>query len=112
MGEKALHVCKTLRRPRWKFLAGCGWGDSNVGEVIAIRYEPGLTVLATASKHRRINPIATRLTVEFMDGVYFRHAERIVDRALFEISESSVIQYWGRMITEAQGGKKCRPSVS
>jgi hypothetical protein len=91
----------TLRRPEWQFLAGFGWAEGNVEEVVAVRFGPNETVIAKAQSPA-LKDAGTRLTIELMCGRSMRRAAKEIKEPLPYLTEASLVQHWGRMITAAQ----------
>ena len=90
-----------LRRPEWKFLAGFGWAEGNIEEVVAVRYGPKETVIAKASSPA-LKEAGTTLTVEMMHQGDLRIASKMLKEPLPYLTEASLVQHWGRMVTAAQ----------
>lgn len=96
----------TISKPRWEFIhATCGWAHGDIKEVVAVRFGPDGTFLGRAScptdgdKYRG----TTELSVEYVTQYrQFRRIVKTIDKKLRWISEASLTQYWGRMITAAK----------
>ena len=91
----------SLRRPEWQFLAGFGWAEGKVTEVVAVRFGPKETVIAKASSPA-IPDAGTTMTVELMCGNSMRRASKFLKEPLPYLTEASMVQHWGRMVTAAQ----------
>jgi len=99
----------SIRRPEWQFLAGFGWAEGNIEEVVAARYGPKETVIAKASSPA-LPDAGTTLTVTFVHQGYLRVASKQLKEPLPYLTEASMVQHWGRMVTAAQEWPWNRPS--
>lgn len=90
-----------IRRPEWQFQSGTGWKNGNVEEVVAVRFGPQETVVAKARSPNQPDSY-TVLNVLLVIHGQLRIATKELKEPLPYLSEASLVQHWGRMITAVQ----------
>jgi len=90
-----------LRRPQWQILAGQGWMNGDQECVVAARFGPKETVIAKATWPQK-NDAGTELSVSLMVGTDMRRASKKISEPLTYLTEASLVQHWGRMVSAAK----------
>lgn len=91
----------SIRRPEWHFQSGHGWQEGGVERVVAVRFGPQETVLAKARSPNLPNA-PTTLNVLLVIHGQLRIATKELSEPLPYLTEASLVQHWGRMVTAAQ----------
>jgi hypothetical protein len=90
-----------ISKPYWNFVTGEGWRVMDIQLVRAIRFGPDGLYMGSAARLGSLKDgKRTCLAVTFIaPGRQKRIVSKTVDRRLKDISDTSLTQYWGRMIT-------------
>lgn len=92
-----------ISRPRWEFVAGHDWRTHDIQRVVAFRFGPDGVFMGRAGRLGSAKDAkATCLSVKFIASGQIRIASKRVATPLRDISNTSLVQHWGRMITFAK----------
>lgn len=92
-----------ISRPHWEFVAGHGWRTHDIQHVVAFRFGPDGVFMGSAGRLGSAEDAkATCLSVKFIVPGQIRIASKRVATPLKDISNMSLVQHWGRMITFAK----------